>query len=118
MKIKFKGFDGQVIEKSPHGNYLVIELSDEITICGTFTNIWNWEESPEIESGFISFITYIGCNHDDLETIYEWIENHDGYFRESEREPRASKRNQYYPLEIKIRGLTPDSVIELIDYLK
>jgi hypothetical protein len=119
MQIKFCGQTGTILEKSPHGNYLVVELSDEITICGTYTNIWSWDEFPEVQSNFIAFITYIAIDHDtNLEDIYQIIENHNGYFKEGESEPRTAKRNPYYPLELKVRGLKPDAVIELIKYFK
>jgi len=57
-RINFAGIEGEVKSVSPHGNYTVVKLSDRITIVGTFSNRFHWEESPD--SGFKSFITYIG----------------------------------------------------------
>lgn len=117
--ITFNGIKGQIIEKSPHGNYLVVELTNEVTICGTFSNIWNWEENPEIESGFISFITYIGVDStSNLEEIYDLISKLGGYFKENEETARASKRNRYYPLELKVRGIKSQDINKLaLNYL-
>ena len=107
--ITFNGIKGQVIESSPHGNYLVVELTDEITICGTFSNQWNWVINPEIQSGFKSFITYYGVMKPDSE-IEELINSKGGNI-DSIREAR---RNTAYPFEYKIRNLSPNSVKELI----
>jgi hypothetical protein len=120
MSIIFNGKPGMVLESSPHGNYLVVELSEKVVICGTFSNQFGWQENPDITSGFISFITYIGIDSNtNIIELFEWIEKHDGYFKSNkhcdESVPRSSKRVNNYPFELKVRGLTPDSVIELIE---
>ncbi|MDQ2096757.1 MAG: hypothetical protein QQW96_03820 [Tychonema bourrellyi B0820] len=113
--ITFAGIQGKVIESSPHGNYLVVRLNDRITICGTFTNIWNWEEMSDISSGFESFITYIGVRSNmEAEAVRECVAEMGGYFRQNEEEPRRSKRVKAFPLELKIRGLTNDFVAEFV----
>jgi hypothetical protein len=58
-KINFAGVEGEVVETSPHGSFVVVRLSDRITLVGTTNNIFNGEEMPDISSGFESFITYI-----------------------------------------------------------
>ncbi|MFB2983398.1 hypothetical protein [Microseira sp. BLCC-F43] len=115
MNINFCGLEGKIIESSPHGNYLVVELSDRITICGTFSNQFYWQESPDEDSGFISFITYIGLrSHSEANKFRQWIASNGGYFHKGEGNPRRTKRVTKFPLEIKIRGLSPDSVLELL----
>jgi hypothetical protein len=42
--VNFAGVEGEVIETSPHGSYVVVKLSDRITIVGTTNNQFNWEE--------------------------------------------------------------------------
>jgi len=113
--INFAGIQGTVIESSPHNNYLVVTLSDRIAICGTKTNIWNWEEAEDISSGFISFITYIGVRSQS-EAI-QWVTkaaSNGGYFHKNEDTPRKSKRTKL-PYEIKVRGLSTDFVVQLIN---
>lgn len=116
--INFNGITGQVVESSPHGNYLVIALSDRVSICGTFSNQFNWTETND--SQFRAFITYIGCqNHQQSQLILEWAKEQgvDFDIAKGEDEPRASKRirdRQKYPLELKIRGLTAQLVCEFV----
>jgi len=112
--INFAGIEGEVIESSPHNNYLVVRLSDRITICGTFSNQWNWEEAPDISSGFESFITYIGVRSPLEATQYVNVTaNEGGYFHKNEARPRPSKRVTKFPLELKVRGLNADFVADL-----
>lgn len=111
--IIFAGIEGEIIESSPHNNYLVVKLSDRITICGTFSNIWNWQEMPDITSGFESFITYVGVRSlSETNEIKEILKEGGGYFHSKEKEPRRSKRVKSFLLEIKVRGLSPEFVVE------
>lgn len=113
--INFAGIEGQIIESSAHGNYLVVRLSDQITICGTFSNQFNWQEMPDASSGFESFITYIGIRTiGSAEKVKEIVSGVGGYFYFKEQQPRKSKRVKAFPLEMKVRGLTADFVAELV----
>jgi hypothetical protein len=113
--INFSGIKGQVIHTSPHGNYVTVKLSDRITITGTYSNQFNWEESEDQSSGFLSFITYIGLrSQPEAETWLKRVVLLGGYFQGEEDIPRKSKRVQKFPLEIKVRGLSASSVVELI----
>ncbi|MEG4302398.1 hypothetical protein QUB16_06730 [Microcoleus sp. D3_18a_C4] len=113
--IKFAGIEGEIIESSPHSNYLVVRLSDRITIIGTFSNQFHWEEMPDASSGFESFITYIGVRSiAEAEAVREVILENDGHFHPKEEEPRRSKRVKAFPLELKIRGLTTEFVAEFV----
>lgn len=119
MNINFGGIEGKVIESSPHSNYIVVALSDRITICGTFSNQFYWEESPDEDSGFISFITYIGLlKHSEANKFRQWIVDNGGYFHRGEDNPRRAKRVTKFPLEIKVRGLSPESVAQLVSNTK
>ncbi|MBD2039232.1 hypothetical protein [Microcoleus sp. FACHB-672] len=112
--ISFVGITGTILESSPHGNYLVVELSKRITICGTYSNQFDWEISPEEQSGFESFITYIGLNSSaEFDKIKAWVIKAGGYFDKSGEKPRPSKRVRHFPLEIKVRGLPAKSVAKL-----
>ena len=116
MAITFAGIEGKIKKTSPHGNFLVVELSDRITIVGTFSNQWKWEESQEIESGFESFITYIGLESESV--VSKWRKLAialGGYFKYDDEDiPRMAKRVDTFPLEIKVRGLSADAVLELL----
>ena len=115
--INFAGIKGQITQSSPHGNYLVVRLSDRISITGTFSNQFNWEESEDESSGFVSFITYIGLrSQHEAETWLKRAVIHGGYFHSDEDTPRKSKRVKSFPFEIKVRGLSPQSVLELINH--
>ncbi len=115
-KITFAGIEGEVIESSPHSNYLVVRLSDRITICGTFSNQFNWQEMPDASSGFESFITYIGVRSPaDAEKVKEIVAKVGGYFYSREQQPRKSKRVKAFPLELKVRGLETDFVAKLAE---
>ena len=114
-KINFAGIEGQILESSPHKNYLVLRLNDRTTIVGTFSNQFNWEEMPDVSSGFLSFITYIGVRSTaEAEAVTEVILENGGYFHPKEQEPRRSKRVLAFPLELKVRGLTPDFIHQIV----
>jgi hypothetical protein len=112
--INFAGIEGEVIESSAHGNYVVVRLSDRITVIGTFSNEFNWQEAPDASSGFESFITYIGVRSPLEATQYVNVTaNEGGYFHKNETLPRSSKRVTAFPLELKVRGLNADFVTRL-----
>jgi hypothetical protein len=116
--INFSGIEGKIIQSSPHGNYLVVQLSDRITIIGTFSNKFNWSESPETNSGFTSFITYIGLkSYGEYKKFEAWVTLNGGYFEGDDGTPRVAKRVKHFsfPLEIKVRGLIAESVVELVE---
>jgi len=114
-RIKFAGIEGEIVETSPHSSYVVVKLSDRITIVGTTNNQFNWQEMPDVSSGFESFITYIGIRTvASAQKVKEIVGNVGGYTYKKESEPRKSKRVTSFPFEIKIRGLTPDFVAEVI----
>ena len=116
--IIFAGIEGQVLESSPHGNYLVVKLTDRITICGTFSNIWDWEEI-ENDSGFESFITYIGLeNVGEAAEVIANIVEFGGYFHRNEEQPRKAKRVPEYAFEIKARGLSIKYLKKIIGFFR
>ncbi|MEG3840475.1 hypothetical protein [Microcoleus sp. herbarium14] len=113
--INFAGIEGEIIESSPHNNYLVVRLSDRITIIGTFSNEFGWQEMPDASSGFESFITYIGVHSiASAEKVKQIVADAGGYFYSKEQQPRKSKRVKAFPLELKVRGLTAEFVAELV----
>ncbi|MBD2499863.1 hypothetical protein [Anabaena azotica] len=114
-KINFAGIECQVLQSSPHGNYIVVKLSKRIVICGTYSNQFNWDESPDLDSGFTSFITYIGLRNElEFPRFRDLAIAHNGYFDRDDGSPRKAKRVIEFPLEIKVRGLLPESVVELV----
>lgn len=113
--INFAGINGQIIESSEHGNYLVVQLSNRITICGTFSNIWEWQESIEPESGFKSFLVYIGFNNDRIGQKYlELINEMGGYCRSDEQKREKMRVQGKFRYEMKVRNLNVDNVLDLI----
>ena len=68
---------------------------------------------PDITSGFESFITYVGVRSlSETNEIKEILKEGGGYFHSKEKEPRRSKRVKSFLLEIKVRGLSPEFVVE------
>lgn len=115
MIINFAGIDGKIVGSSPHGNYLIVQLTNRVTIIGTYSNKWNWEEVNEFESRFISFITYIGIkDNEELEKYHKWIEENNGYFGNDDESCRPSKRIRGFAYEMKVRGLSVESVLNLL----
>jgi hypothetical protein len=113
--ITFAGIQGQILESSPHSNYLVVKLSDRITIVGTFSNIWDWDISEDEESGFESFITYVGVrSRNEADRIKPFLQQNCGYFGRNDSEPRKAKRVKAYPLELKVRGLEAEFVMNYL----
>jgi hypothetical protein len=112
--ITFAGIKGQVLKSSPHGNYLIIELSDRITICGTKSNQWNWSETPDADSGFTSFIAYIGFTIEEQYCLNDQIQFYGGHIQDS----RAAKRNQHFPFEFKVKELSISSLLNLFNELQ
>ncbi|MBW4680626.1 MAG: hypothetical protein KME19_10975 [Microcoleus vaginatus WJT46-NPBG5] len=112
--LTFAGVIGTILESSPHGNYLVVELSERVSVVGTYSNQFDWEITPDTESGFESFITYIGLNSPaEFDKIKAWVIKAGGYFDKSGEKPRPSKRVRHFPLEIKVRGLPAEAVAKL-----
>lgn len=113
--ITFAEIQGNILKTSPHGNYVVVELSKRIIICGTYSNKFGWSENSEEQSGFTSFITYIGCKSQaEYAQMRSLVQQQDG----SCEELREAKRNPHFPLEFKVRELTPDAVVALVQDIK
>ena len=121
--IIFAGIEGQILESSPHGNYLVVRLSDRITISGTFSNQWQWDIAEDNDSGFESFITYVGVrslrggtpSRSEVDRIKPLIVRSGGYFGKDGDKPRKAKRVTAYQLELKVRGLSAEFVVDCIN---
>ncbi len=112
--ITFAGIQGKILKTSPHCNYLVVELSKRIVIVGTFSNKFGWSENSEEQSGFVSFITYIGAKSEEEFALREQITFYDGHIESF----RQSKRNQHFPMEFKVKELSVNAVLELIEELQ
>lgn len=59
-------------------------------------------------------ITYIGLKQQEFSRFRDWVIVNNGYFEGDDGTPRQSKRVRRFPLEIKVRGLLAESVVELI----
>ena len=112
--ITFAGIKGKVLKSSPHGNYLTVELCDRITICGSFSNQYQWSETPDADSGFTSFITYVGSTVTEQSSLYEQIQFYGGHIQDF----RDSKRNPHFPFEFKVKELSVDSLTQLFNELQ
>lgn len=111
--INFSGIKGEVIDSSPHGNYLVVKLSRRIAIIGTFTNQFNWQESEDNDSGFVSFIAYIGLKNIAEKHALTKVITELGGDIDQKVGMRKAKRVKAFPLEMKVRNLSPESLIKL-----
>ncbi|HBE17097.1 MAG TPA: hypothetical protein DDW51_05660 [Cyanobacteria bacterium UBA11367] len=108
----FGGIECRVLSRSSHGNYIMIEFSDRIQICGTFCNQWEWEWNYEEDSGFLSFITYIGLrSRSEYREIYYLISNLGGYCKEDESFRKSKHCLQ--PYEMKVRNLSITALHQL-----
>ena len=121
-RLTFNGLKGAVVEQSPHGNFVVVKLNRRVTICGTFSNQFCWEEKPDADSGFESFITYVGLKANvlgfgnELRNFYAWLGNHGAYFHYRSEKLRKAQRVKSYKFECKIRGLSPETIPSLLGY--
>jgi len=116
--ITFAGIEGEIIESSPHSSFLVVKLSDRIIICGVIAgrNMWHWDIASDDDSGFESFITYVGVrSQSESDRIKPLLQQNGGYFGKNDSKPRKSKRCLSYPLELKIRGLEAEFVVDCIN---
>ncbi len=115
-EINFAGLKGRIIESSPHSNYLVVQLSNRISITGTYSNQFNWSESRESESGFISFLVYVGFNTNNIQQKYlNLIAEMGGYCRDGEDKRKKKRVQGKFRFEMKIRGLAVSNVLELMN---
>lgn len=113
--ITFAGINGQIIESSEHGNYLVIKLTNRISICGTYTNIWYWREQPDNDSNFKSFITYIGFNTNSVKQKYlDLINDMNGVVRDNESCRKRQRVTGRFRYEMKVRNLSIEHLLDLI----
>ena len=113
--IIFSEISGKLLQTSPHGNYQVVQLSKRVVICGTFSNKFNWSEIPERQSGFVSFIVYIGCkNSNEYPKLRRIVQTLEGDCEEV----RTAKRNPNFPLEFKVREMSVQSVKQLVKSLR
>jgi len=120
--IRFNGMSGRVIESSPHGNYLVVQLNKRVYVCGTYSNQFNWQENPDADSGFIASLVYVGGNtRQEVKRWAEWLSDRDAWFREGENDDheycRAAKRVKGYRFELKARNVDLNVLSELMQKL-
>ncbi|MBP0015325.1 MAG: hypothetical protein J7525_19720 [Roseofilum sp. SID3] len=120
QEIIFQGINGEVIDSSEHGNYLVVRLTPVIIICGTFTNIWDWLDSPDISSGFISFITYLGLESEQelylsKKNIISWLNSKEARLDFFKGNPYRKSKRSTTPFEMKIRELDATDIPDLIN---
>ncbi|NER37702.1 MAG: hypothetical protein F6J93_27700 [Oscillatoria sp. SIO1A7] len=114
--INFAGHEWKVTKESPHGNFVVAVLPEEaIAICITYSNKWGWEET-EPNSPIKGLIVYLGCTEQSTNRWRRTAVAFGGYFdfHKQEEVPRKSKRQRLAPLELKIRGMSGQSLEKLI----
>lgn len=125
--VTFAGKTCEVLKTSAHGNYLVLKVTDRVSVVGTYSNKFNWEESPDLDSGFQSFILYIGMTIADIQsgecdTIVGYLQQNNADFQEPDSDrPRQSKRvfdKKTYPLELKVRGLGVEVLPGILTFLE
>jgi hypothetical protein len=112
MNIIFAGVKGEIISSSPHNSFVIVKLSDRIYLCGAYNNKFNWSSESDNDSGFESFIVYLGVNNEaELNKFKPIITFNNGYIDSI----RPAKRVKGFIKELKIRDLKPDGVIELLN---
>lgn len=125
--LTFAGKVCEVLKSSPHGNFVVLKLNDRVSVVGTYSNKFKWEQSQDLDSGFESFIMYIGMSIADIQsgecdTIVGYLQQQNADFQEPDSDrPRQSKRvfdKQTYPLELKVRGLGVEVIPGILAFLE
>ena len=87
------------IKSSPHGNFIITQLLDNIAICEAFEDRHNWNNATENKP---AFIVYLGCKKDEVAEKIRYLNNALGCYWCEIREPKYLKD---FEAEIKIRGM-------------
>ena len=103
----------QVLKSSPHGNFQVTQLCENVAICEAKVDRHNWGNATETEP---AFLVYIGCKKEEVAEKINYINNALGCYWCEVRKPKYLKG---FEAEIKIRGMKRESDNQAygLDYL-
>ncbi len=103
----------QKIKLSPHGNFQVTKLLDNIAICEAQEDRHNWGNATEDKP---AFIVYLGCQK---EEVSRYVKTLNTFYRCDWCEVRSPKHLKGFEAEIKIRGMQreADTYAFGLDYL-
>lgn len=87
------------IKVSPHGNFKISKLLDNIAICEAQEDRYNWDNATEDKP---AFIVYLGCKKDE---VSGYVKTLNIFYRCDWCEVRSPKHLKGFEAEIKIRGM-------------
>ena len=93
----------QKLKVSPHGNFQITQLCENVAICEAKEDRHNWGNATETEP---AFIVYIGCKKNEVAEKINYINNALGCYWCEVRKPKYLKG---FEAEIKIRGMKRES---------
>ncbi len=89
----------QVLKTSPHGNFQITQLCENVAICEAKIDRHNWGNATETKP---AFIVYLGCKKEEVAEKINYINNALGCYWCEIRKPKYLKG---FEAEIKIRGM-------------
>lgn len=89
----------QKVKLSPHGNFQISKLLDNIAICEAKEDRHNWDNATEDKP---AFIIYLGCKKDEVSALIKTLNI---FYRCDWCEVRQPKYLKDFEAEIKIRGM-------------
>ncbi|MGK7896495.1 MAG: hypothetical protein AB4372_23470 [Xenococcus sp. (in: cyanobacteria)] len=103
----------QTLKTSPHGNFQITQLCQNVAICEAKQDKHNWGNATETEP---AFLVYLGCKK---EQVAGHIKDFNTFYRCYWCEVRKPKYLKGFEAEIKIRGMQrySDTHAYGLDYL-
>ena len=89
----------QVLKTSPHGNFQITQLCENVAICEAKIDRHNWGNATESEP---AFLVYLGCKKNEVAEKINYINNALGCYWCEVRKPKYLKG---FEAEIKIKGM-------------
>lgn len=93
----------QVLKTSPHGNFQITQLCENVAICEAKIDRHNWGNATESEP---AFIVYLGCKKEEVAEKINYINNALGCYWLEIRKPKYLKG---MTAEIKIYAMQRES---------
>lgn len=87
------------LKTSPHGNFTITKLLDNIAICEAIEDRYNWDNATDNKP---AFIVYLGCKKDE---VSGYVKTLNIFYRCDWCEVRSPKHLKEFEAEIKIRGM-------------
>ncbi len=99
----------QIIKTSPHGSFIVTQLSENIVICEDIHNKQKWGNATEDKP---AFMVYLGCSREEAKGTMHTFNNLYGCQWCEVRNPKYLKD---FECEIKVKGMNREKLAELVE---